>query len=164
MATKAAISLEEHLRTSYEREPEYVDGELEERPLGTKKHARVQRRLGAALERFPLPEIFTELTIRLTPNKTRIPDVCAFLDDPEGEHPNVPPYLAVEILSPDDKLTNVLEKLEEYKQFGVTHTWLIKPETEEFLVYESGTLRVVDAFRIPEIGLVLERRDLFAKS
>lgn len=93
---KTALTLEEHLHTSYEHEPEYVDGVLEERPLGAKNHSRLQRRLGAALERFPLPEIFTELTIRLGPTKTRIPDVCAFLEDPEGEHPSVPPFLAVE--------------------------------------------------------------------
>jgi Uma2 family endonuclease len=164
MATKAAISLEEHLRTSYEHEPEYVDGELEERPLGTKKHARLQRRLGAALERFQLPEIFTELTLRLGPSKTRIPDVCAFVEDPEGEHPSVPPYLVVEISSPDDRLSKVIGKLEEYRQFGVLHTWLIIPETEEFFVYANGGLTPVDSFQIPSIGLELGRRELFPKA
>lgn len=164
MATKAALSLEAHLRTSYEHEPEYVDGELEERPLGTKKHAKLQRRLGAALERFSLPEIFTELTLCIGPSKTRIPDVCAFLEDPEGEHPAAPPYIAVEILSPDDKLGKVLLKLAEYEQFGVTHLWLLNLETEEFFVFDDGRLTPVNEFRIPELGLLLGRADLFPKS
>jgi Uma2 family endonuclease len=35
--------------------------------------------------------------------------------------PDTPPLIVVEILSPDDRLTEVREKLEEYRAWGVPH-------------------------------------------
>ncbi len=40
------ISVEEYLRTSYEPDAEYVDGVLEERPMGEGKHSAWQITIG----------------------------------------------------------------------------------------------------------------------
>jgi hypothetical protein len=39
MATTTAISVEEYLKSSYERDVEYVDGQLEERNVGEIPHS-----------------------------------------------------------------------------------------------------------------------------
>ena len=43
MAARALISVEEYLRTSYDPDCEYVDGEVQERIVGQKKHAKLQK-------------------------------------------------------------------------------------------------------------------------
>jgi hypothetical protein len=49
MATSALVLVEEYLRTSYEPDSEYVDGELVERNAGEKPHSKLQGALGAYL-------------------------------------------------------------------------------------------------------------------
>ena len=39
--------------------------------------------------------------------------------------PTIPPFVAIEILSPDDRMTDVRNKLAEYRAWGVTHVWLV---------------------------------------
>jgi len=43
MLTGTAIPVEEYLRTSYEPDMEYVDGQLVERSVGEHRHSRTQR-------------------------------------------------------------------------------------------------------------------------
>jgi Uma2 family endonuclease len=52
----------------------------------------------------------------------------------------IPPDLAVEVLSPNDRRSVVREKIKEYVQHGVPLVWLVDPETRTVLVYE-GNLR-----------------------
>lgn len=161
IATKAAISLEEHLRTPYEHEPEYVDGELEERPLGTIIHGELQSRISAALRRAGFRTAGSEITVQITPTKTRIPDVIAFAAKRREYHPSTPPDVAVEILSPGDSVEKVLVKFREYAQFGVPHIWLVVPESMEFFVYSSGRLLATESFVVAEPKAVLTKDEMF---
>jgi hypothetical protein len=43
MASRTLISVEEYLRTSYRPDCEYVDGEVLERNMGEKSHAKLQK-------------------------------------------------------------------------------------------------------------------------
>jgi hypothetical protein len=42
MATSTRVPIEVYLRSSYEPDAEYVDGEIEERPMGERDHAAWQ--------------------------------------------------------------------------------------------------------------------------
>jgi len=42
MGTAAGVSLDEYLRTSYDPDCEYVDGEVVERNLGERDHSKLQ--------------------------------------------------------------------------------------------------------------------------
>jgi hypothetical protein len=44
MAVATRVSLEEYLNTEYEPDCDYVDGVLEQRNVGKKRHARTQTR------------------------------------------------------------------------------------------------------------------------
>jgi hypothetical protein len=61
----------------------------------------------------------------------RVPDVCVVTERPDGEpgHRIVThsPYFCIEILSPEDKAVETLEKVREYLRFGVTWVWVIDP-------------------------------------
>jgi Uma2 family endonuclease len=166
MSTKTAISIEEYLRTSYEDlDREYVDGEVVERTLPTNLHSKTQCRLGRIFDTFgdtrPL-YARTELRSRVRPTRVRIPDVSVYSgEEPADPVPAAPPLIAIEILSPEDRQSKVIAKLEEYREWGVRHLWLVDPQARKLHVYEKGALRGVDSFEVPEFELRVTATEVF---
>ena len=84
------------------------------------------------------------------PDNVRSPDVSfvaagRFPDErwPIG-FPELAPDLAVEVLSPDDRRGDVLEKVGEYLDVGTRLVWVIDPEKRTAVVYRSLTdVRVI---------------------
>src|ERR1051326_7389387 len=77
--TKALVSVEEYLTTSYEPDCDYVDGELVERNVGEFDHANLQSAIVSYLrQRYRrlgfLPVV--ELRVQTRSTRFRIPDVC----------------------------------------------------------------------------------------
>jgi Uma2 family endonuclease len=68
--------------------------------------------------------------------------------------------IAIEILSPDDRLTEVREKLEEYRRWGVPHVWLVDPHSRRLYVCTTG-LCEVSSFHVPEFELQIHPADIF---
>src|SRR5439155_9247241 len=62
-------------------------------------------------------------------------DVCSSDLPKYGE---VPPVLAVEVLSPDDRADRVLRKITDYLRNGVALVWLVDPEMRAVTVYPAG--------------------------
>lgn len=61
---------------------------------------------------------------------------------PEGYF-EIPPDIAVEVLSPDDRRKDVRDKVKDYLSNGVPLVWLIDPETRTVTVYQ-GNLRGIE--------------------
>src|SRR5262245_61654073 len=77
------------------------------------------------------------------PDTVRGPDVAYFTDANRYEdlHPKYgeqPPVLAVEVLSPSDRVNRVLQKVDDYINNGVRTVWLIDPEDRTVRVYRPG--------------------------
>jgi Uma2 family endonuclease len=77
------------------------------------------------------------------PDTVRAPDVAYFTDARKyGElHPKYgeePPVLAVEVLSPNDRVNRVLRKVDDYLDNGVRLVWLIDPEDRTVRIYRPG--------------------------
>src|SRR5437867_10431199 len=126
------MDVDEYLRTSFDGpDCEYLDGEVIERNMGELPHADVQgnhyyllRGLRSRLGIRVVPEI----RIRISPTRYRVADLAVWRDDNIGDRiPTVPPFLAVEILSPEDRMTRMQPKLAEYLSIGVEWIWLIDP-------------------------------------
>ena len=166
MSTKTAVSIEEYLRTSYEDlDREYVDGEIVERTLPTSLHSKAQCRLGRIFDTFgdtrPL-YARTEQRSRVSATRVRIPDVSVYSgEEPTDPVPVAPPLIAIEILSPDDRESKLIDKLEEYRLWGVRHLWLVNPEARKLHVYEKGALQEVDSFEVPEFELRVTDTEIF---
>src|SRR5579864_682350 len=126
MAAVTIIPVEEYLRTTYEPDMEYVDGQLVERHVGEWRHSLLQIAIGSLLRgrgqgRFLA---FTEQRVRISenPRRYRIPDVCVIVL-PYAPEPVLtrPPHLVIEIVSPDDPFADILAKVAEYLKAGVPH-------------------------------------------
>jgi Uma2 family endonuclease len=165
MGTKAALPVEEYLRTSFpDLDKEYRDGELVERSLPDYLHSKTQGLLIAlfiALRKaFPV-FVCPELRLRVRPGLYRIPDVSVFYPtEPQGRVPDTPPLVAVEVLSLDDKMTKVREKLAEYSAWGVTHVWLVDPHSKRMYTWNAKLIEV-STLRISELGFELTPADIF---
>src|SRR5579884_2217182 len=106
MATTTFVPLEEYLNTVYEPDCDYVDGEVLERNVGETDHGGLQMTLGAWLyaRRKQLGiHVFTETRTQVAPNRYRIPDIAVTITRPAGRILREPPFLCIEILSPEDR-------------------------------------------------------------
>ena len=163
MATKAFITPEQYLATQFEREPELVRGEIAERTLPNLIHGRTQQRLAVHLD--GVGYCCTEVRMRLAEDLYRIPDVAVFGGGgPEKTVPASPPLLVVEISSSDDRLDAMLQKLEEYRVWGVQHIWLIEPELKRIHAYDYGSLREVSRLDLPQVGFAVTTEQVFAQA
>jgi Uma2 family endonuclease len=137
MPTEALISVEEYLRTSYRPDCDYVDGHIEERNLGEWDHANLQTAI-ATFFRMRRKEwginVVVEQRVQVSPTRFRIPDVTVVLGDPQEQILRKPPFLCVEILSPDDRMSRVEQRIDDYLDMGVPYVWLLDPETRRAFV------------------------------
>jgi Uma2 family endonuclease len=164
MATSALLTADQYLAMHFpEREPEFVHGELRERSMPTWPHGRLQGLLFLRLNQIGLACV--EVRMRLAHNLIRIPDVAVFREaPPAGQVPTSQPFVAVEITSPDDRHQDLLEKLEEYRVWGVAHVWVVEPELQKFYIYTSAGLAQVSQFEIPESSFRVTATELFAEA
>ena len=165
MGTKAALPVEEYLRTAFPYlDKEYRDGELVERSLPDYLHSKTQGLLilllGALRKTFPV-FVCPELRVRVRPGLIRIPDVSVFYqNEPQERVPSTPPFIAIEILSLDDRMADVRNKLAEYRAWGVTHVWLVDPHSKRMYTCDAE-LAEVSILRIPELNVEVTPADIF---
>jgi Uma2 family endonuclease len=162
MAAGALLSAEQYLATHFgEREPEFVRGELVNRPMPTWLHGRIQHLLSVRLHGVGF--CGTEVRMRLAADVFRIPDVAVFVGSPPAEQvPSSPPLVVIEITSPDDRHQELLEKLEEYRAWGVAHIWVVEPELKTLYVYAAGSLSKVSEFELRDLDFRVSGQELFA--
>ncbi len=153
------VPLQEYLDIDYSPDREYVDGVIVERHVGKRPHSRVQFNIGHFLQlRCPDLYVWPEQRVRTRPSRVRIPDICVTLEDPGIDVFEAPPFVCVEILSPRDETSSLLEKLDEYAALGVPHIWVIDPRRRKAFTYTSGRLEEVKGETLhatPEAGIPL---------
>lgn len=160
----SAISEEEYLRTSYDGvDREFRDGEILERGEPTFHHGHMQGASAAffySLRRSKhlYPAISTR--VRLRPGRYVVPDVSVFWPiEPTTAIPEHLPLIVIEILSPDERMMDVIGKLTEYQSHGIPHIWLLDPVHNTFYTF-AGRLKPVQSAYIPEAGIEFQIADL----
>ncbi|HMD20937.1 MAG TPA: Uma2 family endonuclease [Alloacidobacterium sp.] len=163
------VSVNEYLTTSYRPDCDYVDGEVQERNLGEKEHAILQR---AFTFLFTLKrtewrvEVYPELRVQVSPTRFRVPDITVTAAGLHWERIlRTPALLFVEVLSPEDTMRRVRERVDDYLKFGTEHIWVVDPDARRAYVCtktgfhepESGVLAV------PNTSIQIVLSDLFAE-
>jgi Uma2 family endonuclease len=169
MAVADLATAEQYLRTSFEHDAEFVEGRIVARPMPTWEHACIQGFLvrelwaiGRRLGLFTVPE----QRVQVLPDRFRVPDVCVVADKPDGTFGRrivtQPPYLCVEVLSPEDTTVETLDKVREYLSFGVKWVWVIDPVSRGGQVHADNSMaRVEDGiFSTDLFSLDLSRAEL----
>lgn len=168
MKAAALVPVEEYLRTAYSPDCDYVDGEVQERNLGERDHSVFQREFLVYFHsRRKQWKVFVypEQRVQVSERRFRIPDVCVYINQPpQGQIFRTPPFICIEVLSPEDRMSRVLERIDDYLKFGVAYVWLVDPSTRRAWVYtKSGTYEVVDGMlKTENPELIVPLAEIFA--
>lgn len=166
---RALVSVEEYLNTSYSPDCDYVDGELVERNVGEFDHAQLQSEIYFYLRaryRRSGYVVVVEQRVQVARRRFRVPDVCvARLEQPMPQIFSTPPVIAIEILSPEDRLSTMQKRIDDYVAFGIPNVWLIDPkERRAFIHTREGSVESTDLIlQAQDCEIVLDLPEIFAE-
>jgi Uma2 family endonuclease len=165
VATKTQIRSEDYLRMTFEHDAEFVHGEIVERGMPDEIHSAIQflilLKFGSLVQSYPLyPR--PEIRMRVGRDRYRVADIAIFAGSHPQPVPETPPLVVVEILSKDDRHSDVIQKLEEYREWGVAHIWVIDPSTKRFWLYNELGLQNASSLALSEYPFQLTPAELFA--
>ena len=168
MPSGTLISVEEYLATSYRPDCDYVDGRIEERNLGELDHSSLQTAVAAYFfsrrKQWNIT-VVVEQRVQVSPKRFRIPDVCIVLGKATEQIFRTPPFLCVEILSPEDRMKRVRERIDDYLAMGVSYVWVLDPSGPRVYVATpaAGLYEFKDdALRTESPALELPLAEVFA--
>jgi Uma2 family endonuclease len=130
---------------------EIIDGvKVEMPPMSAESTilaSRLAYRVTAYAQANDLGEAYPEVLIRLpiVPERNRRPDVIFVPYSRWPRSRSIPPTnawdvlptLCVEVVSPNDLVDELTEKIEEYFRSGVTQVWVVHPRRQLVQVYDS---------------------------
>lgn len=124
---------------------ELVEGRVYVMSPVNRQHGRLQLRIGAALAAFvdahELGEVVVETGYALASGLVRAPDVSYVSGLPASDATGFvagPPALAVEVWSPGDRESDLLQKVGEYLDAGSGRVWVVRPQRSSLTVYYAG--------------------------
>jgi len=147
--TKHLISAEELFQMPNHGRCELVRGEINMMSPAGAKHGMIVVNITSLLDNFVkshrLGRIMgaeTGFIIRRDPDTVRAPDVAFIRAErlpeklPQGYF-NGSPDLAVEVLSPNDRASEVQGKIRDWLEAGCRAVWIVDPETKSVTIYKS---------------------------
>jgi len=157
LQTKIGMSLDEFMEAAQAQPFELINGERRIKLPNIFGHSKVIRLLFLLLYQFTQlkgeGEVYTETTFIL-PDRTdrnwvegsRIPDLMVFtgqrIADYEAQNPDhnarplaLVPDLVIEVVSPNDKVSELDEKIDLYLLDGVRLIWVVDPQRRKATVY-----------------------------
>lgn len=162
------MTVEEYLHTSYRPDCDYVDGRVEERNAGEHDHGLLQLLLGTLFiqnrEAWGIRAV-TDVRTQVSRTRFRVPDVSVLRKDaPRDPIITQPPLIAIEILSPEDRLSRMQTRIDDYLAFGVENIWILDPETRRAWTADRQGLHPVQngELTVPGTPIRVVLGDLFA--
>ncbi len=147
MATATPLlTIEQYLRTSYSPDADFIGGEIQERNVGEFDHGFIQGLIFSWFlehrsEFGALPVI--EQRIRIDETSVRICDVAVVrTGHPREQVATTPPFICIEVLSPEDRLMRAEKVLADYLAMGVKSIWLIDPVGRAGHYYDESGLHL----------------------
>jgi len=165
MRTDELISVREYLSTSYDPDCDYVDGVVVERNVGEKDHGKLQKALIMYFEmrrREWGTFVIQEQRVQVSPTRFRIPDVCVVLGpEPSEQIFTTPPFICIEVLSPEDRMAAMQERVDDYMRMGVSYVWIINPRNRKAYRGTSTGFHEVAELRTENPEMVVPLEALF---
>jgi Uma2 family endonuclease len=128
---------------------ELIRGEIVEMPPPMPEHGRVQLNVAFLLESFARQSGFGFCMTECPVLAERNPDTVRGADITFYSHarwpraqvanklPPVPPDLAVEVVSPGNRIAQIIKKVSEYLEVGVSLVWVIYPKRRHVAIYRK---------------------------
>ncbi len=165
MGIATLVPIEEYLRTTYHPDCDYVEGEVLERTMGEQAHATLQSFLvglfWANRDVWQLRAL-AEQRVQVKAERFRISDVCVLPRSGSRDAIlHTPPLLCIEVLSSDDSLRTLQQRVQDYAEMGVPNIWVVDPWNRvAYYASAQGYLQPTDGMlRLPgtEVAISLEQ-------
>jgi len=167
MATSLAVAVSEYIRTSYRPDCDYVEGEVQERNLGETEHSDLQAQLLELLrsaESKRYVRATAEPRVQVKETRFRVPDICVRrISDPKEQFIRRAPLLCIEVLSPEDRMSRIMERVRDYLEMGVPEVWVFDSSKRSVFLFTGSTMveQSEGSLKVPEAPLVLALADIF---
>jgi Uma2 family endonuclease len=157
-------SVETYLHSTCEPDAEYIDGEIQERPMPDDDHSAFQIAICNWFIQHAVEwniRVRSELRIQIHTDKYLIPDV-SILDAalPKEKVPTIPPLVAFEVWSEDNRVREMMRKFDDYERMGIPQIWFIDPAEAIWQRYQHGKLSDQTHFSLPERGIEFEMTEI----
>jgi Uma2 family endonuclease len=139
VSNSTLIPVEEYLSTVYEPDMDYLEGQLEDRHVGEKDHGKLQLRVARILDTGQW-FMAIETRIQVSENRFRVPDICVYEKEPEEQVFRSAPFAAIEILSPEDRMSRMQRKIEDFFTLGCVNIWILDPWRRKAYRYDGQSL------------------------
>ena len=161
------VPVTEYLRTSYRPDCDYIEGAILERNVGAFSHSTVQSSAWNLInlrgaEWGVMPKI--ELRVNVSSHRYRVPDVLVLdRNSPREEIVTRPPLLCIEVLSLEDRMSEMDERIADYLNMGVPCVWILDPLRRKAFVRTGPTAtEVTGTIRAPGTPIELSLAEIFA--
>ena len=177
MATKTLLTIEQFDQLPikegilYELNEGEVVTMTEPRPRHNWVRDNIARLMGNFVEERKLGRVFLETGYQLSPDTVRIPDVSFVLADRMREidldrRIQGAPALAIEVVSPSERLSESHDKVRAYLRSGTTEVWQIYPKSRTVQIHRGETARSLEWSHPVETdllpGFAMQLESLFA--
>jgi Uma2 family endonuclease len=117
---------------------EYWNGEPVQKSMPTRLHSLIQEILVRMLRSMGF-DAGQEIEIRLDPAYRPVPDVIASQRKLRDPYPTEPFDVVVEILSPEDSFSRMMQKCRLYEKWGIRRIAVIDPATRKIWAFSNGS-------------------------
>jgi len=162
------LNVDEYLKSSFRPDCDFIDGRVEERNFGEYDHSTIQTFLANWFGRHDLNwgiRTRVEQRVQVSETRFRISDVCvtsrAF---PVEQIIRRAPLICIEVLSPDDSIYRMRDRVADYLRMGVEHVWILDPATREgHICTPTGWNQPPDGiFVVPGTEIYIPLAEIFA--
>lgn len=148
LAVQTPFTPDDVLRLQDEGLFELVDGRLVEKrmsSLASETAIIISARAFVFLEKSPLGKLYAEQSFQCFPHDLdliRRPDISFVAADrlcgvPEEGHVPIAPDLAIEVVSPNDSVYELDDKLADYRAAGIKLVWVFNPKARVVRIYRA---------------------------
>ncbi len=162
------FSLDVYLHTCYRPDCDWLEGEVKERNTGEGQHSVVH---GFFIYYFATREeawdirVFPSLRMRVSETRIRVADVAVLLRSaPYEEIPTVAPLLCIEVMSSEQRMSEIEERAQDYLAMGVPMVWMVDPlRRTAFVLDASGQRQVMETLEVPGTEIRVTLAHVFAE-
>jgi len=159
--------LNEYLHTCYRPDCDWIDGEVKERNVGEGQHSAIQKffivYLAIRAEELGI-QVWPEQRVQVAATRFRVPDVTVMrASDPFQAIITIAPLLCIEILSKDDRMSEIEERAQDYLAMGVPMVWIVDPKTRTAFQKSELGLEAVAELTLPDQRVQVAVATVFAE-
>ena len=161
------VPVAEYLRTCYRPDCDFLEGVILERNVGEYSHSTVQTNVWNFINTRSAEwgvRARVELRLNVRSGRYRVPDILVFDRSlPREEIITHAPLLCVEVLSPEDRMSEMDERVNDYLNMGVACVWILDPRRRKAFVRTGTTAtEVTGTIRVPGTPIEIPLDDIFA--